>query len=666
MIKNDFLERLLTLQQDGQQAISGPSNWLKTPVLEVTTSLHDVVDDLLATVSPESSQCGQGRWHFFVGSPGNGKSAGAGLLARKLLAKGHLIRVQGTQQNLMDLGPSDVPYVLEVCEPNHAYPYLYIAQDASVLPNPYDPDADPAAALKELLIDAETRGISVVVCTNRGVIERIFARYYLEPSVAKSSWFRAIKVAVGTEEPTIVNVATSSKKHIFNSVRVTSISLDRRSLVLGDDTLDRLLRKATENSDWASCDNCPSRTLCPFKANRDWIVEASLRENILNLFAHAELYDGQVVVLREALAIVSLLLAGCPHDYDTNGPCGWVHAKVSSGDIFALASRRLYMLLFSSYSPIGIESDVRDRQAQLSTLESIHTAGKASFSTLSTKALNTAIKTATWPSMDVGAQRMLGRGRTLAALDPFCDTLPSQFLERWDESWAALQGDGPWITQIERDCFECWREMQRAAASCSDVIPSGYRWLTRWITAFTIRAGALVEGQTTFHDDLDALVSILRICGRPTKEQRDVVVKIEKTLAQSLDQDGSGIAISPAAHLRGEWKDSELKPRLAMSDQKDGSLRDANSARFTFGKSSRTAIVLETKAFVWLKRQAEQHIAPATFPSAYLETAQDAMLRAAVISGYDISDDLDIYVNIQNGKTIKISKSHGVLDVELY
>ncbi|OTP79068.1 hypothetical protein [Caballeronia sordidicola] len=659
MIINDFLERLLTLQQDGQQAISGPSNWVTEPVLQVETSLHKIVADLDVSIGPDSAPINQGRWHFFVGSPGNGKSAGAGLLARLLREKGHAIRVQGTQESLDDLGPSDVPYLLEVCAPGKNYPYLLIAQDASVLPDPYDPEGDPGTALENLLIEAVTRGVSVVVCTNRGVVERVFARRYLEPEHSKAGWFKAIKVAVGRDSSTVIDVPFTSKKRVFDSVRVTATSLDRRSLMLADNTLDQLLRKATESEKWSACDSCPSRPLCPFKSNRDWLANTELRRKVVALLLNAELYDGQVIVLREALAVVSLVLAGCPHDYESGKPCLWVHQKVNSGDLFSLASRRIYMVLFSAYSPFGIEPDDRDRKLQLKALRAVHSSTDP-IAGISSKAMPAVFDAKNWPSTDVGAQRLLGRARTLAMLDAFSDSLPQSFADQWDESWLALQAGGEWISQIETDCFKCWTEMQKAAATCSDTIPSSYRWLTRWMTAFTVRAGALVEGVTTFNEDLEALVSVLGITGKPNKEQLGVVTKIEKTLRQILDQSGKGISISPAASLRGEWKDNELKPYLLNGVAGDG----ANAVEFRFGKSSRVKIALETKAFAWLKRRAERAMALATFPSAYLETAQDAMLRVAVTSGYDTSDEIEIYIDTLDGVAIKITRSHGVIDVE--
>lgn len=658
MTNNNFLGRLLTLQQDGQQAISGPSNWLKEPVLQVQTSLNIIVDELESSVIPNSDQ-GCGRWHFFVGSPGNGKSAGAGLLVRRLRERGHTIRVRGSRQELDKLGPSEVPYLLEVCEPGQDYPYLLIAQDASVLPDPYDPAADPALALEELLVVGAARGVSLVVCTNRGVIERAFANGYLNSKKNKESWFKAIKMAVGTDVPGTIVVGDAGEKHVFSRVSVGVTSLDRRSLMLSDDTFDRLLGEATSPANWSVCEECPSQRLCPFKANRDWIVDPELREKLRTLLLHAELYDGQVVVLREALAIVSLLLAGCPHDYETGSPCEWVHSRIAKGEIFSLASRRIYMLLFSSYSPLGLEPDPRDQKAQLEALKAIYLGSQKAGSS-ATRAVASILNRGTWPSSDVGAQRMLGQGRTFAALDPVADTLPADFMDRWNESWLALDEGGSWISDIERQCFACWGELQQAAAACSDAVPSSYRWLTRWITAFTLRAGALVDGVTTFHADLEALVSILDIVDKPSRSQLDVVKQIEATLAKSLYDGDNGIPISSSASLRGQWGETALRPRLLTG----ASSEDATAAQLSFGADKRTRIVLETRAFVWLKRRAERAMAPATFPMEYLETARDAMLRVAVTSGYDMQDEIEIEISRTTGSSIRICRSHGGLSVD--
>ena len=83
---NRFVTRLLRLQQDGKEAISGPANWREPPLLEVPTDPDCDIDALLEAMCPSPVDASpHGRWHWLIGSPGNGKSAKLGLLARRLL-----------------------------------------------------------------------------------------------------------------------------------------------------------------------------------------------------------------------------------------------------------------------------------------------------------------------------------------------------------------------------------------------------------------------------------------------------------------------------------------------------------------------------------------------------------------------------------------------------
>ena len=84
---NPFVTQLIRLQQDGKEAISGPANWREPPLLEVATGSDDTIDALLDGMCPSPGDAPRhGRWHWLIGSPGNGKSAKLGLLARRLLA----------------------------------------------------------------------------------------------------------------------------------------------------------------------------------------------------------------------------------------------------------------------------------------------------------------------------------------------------------------------------------------------------------------------------------------------------------------------------------------------------------------------------------------------------------------------------------------------------
>jgi hypothetical protein len=659
-VANELLGKLLTLQQDGQSAISGPANWRNDLILEVRTSLDDVIDDLELSVKPSQADANIGRWHFFVGSPGNGKSAGAGKLVRRLHGRGDVIIDSSTGKSLDELGPSEVPYLLKVFEQGAKYPYLYIAQDASVLPDPFDSQADPAAALEELLQEAAVRGVSLVVCTNRGVIERLFSRSYLDPVKSSQGWFKAVKAAAGVSgdmQEKLVISHGDHKKSVFKSVEVRVTSLDKRSLLLANTTFESLVMKAVDAPEWEACNECPSRSLCPFKANRDWLAEPALRKNALRLFLHAELFDGQVIVLREALALLSFILAGCPHDYPSGSPCDWVHQRQSEGDIFALAGRRIYMQVFSSYSPLGLATYSQDAAAQKSALRVLLKPKFPVPLNESTKrAIQHAIAQKRSLSTDVGVQRLLGNKRTLAALDPFTDVLPQSFLDLWSETWAALQEAGTWKSGIEEACFACWSEMQKAAAATTELSSSDYRWLVRWITAFTIRAGALVEGKTTFCEDLDELVSILSMHGKPNQSQIELLKKIESTLALSLQPAEQGVSLAPSTSLHGEWVTRELRPHLPLGGN---NREDAITAHLTFGSAKKMRIPLSTQAFVWLKRRADRKMSFSTFPSEYLETARDAMLRVAVTSGYDVQEDIVLDIKRPGDRPIKVTKSHG-------
>ena len=83
---NPFVPRLLRLQQDGKGAISGPANWREAPLLDVATDSGDAIPALLEAMCPSPGDAHRhGRWqHWLIGSPGNGKSAKLGLLARPL------------------------------------------------------------------------------------------------------------------------------------------------------------------------------------------------------------------------------------------------------------------------------------------------------------------------------------------------------------------------------------------------------------------------------------------------------------------------------------------------------------------------------------------------------------------------------------------------------
>ena len=91
--KNEFLTKLLALQQDGKDAISAPSNWsISPPLLNVETELGKVIERIADRfLAGNNGENHTGYWYFLIGSPGNGKSAAMGKLSKLLLRKGCVV-----------------------------------------------------------------------------------------------------------------------------------------------------------------------------------------------------------------------------------------------------------------------------------------------------------------------------------------------------------------------------------------------------------------------------------------------------------------------------------------------------------------------------------------------------------------------------------------------
>ena len=128
--------------------------------------------------------------------------------------------------------------------------------------------------------------------------------------------------------------APPARRRFSTRLEVTYEFLDNRSLLVNSDVFERLVEKATAEQNWDACSGCPSMSLCPFKANRDDLASDDLRRNVLDILRRAEVLDGQIIVFREAVALLSVLLAGCPNDHEGRTPCEWVHDQVQGNRLF--------------------------------------------------------------------------------------------------------------------------------------------------------------------------------------------------------------------------------------------------------------------------------------------------------------------------------------------
>ena len=661
---NPFVQDLIKSQQDGRGAISGPMNWAHPPLLEVSTPESDEeTESLLRDMTPNSGS--QGRWHWLIGSPGNGKSAQMGKVARRLNEAGYeLTNEDGELVSIQAL--TQTPYLLGVRERDKRFPFAMLVQDASVVRSPFEDTCDPAQDLLKTITKASDRGRSLLVCTNWGVLHRVFDLAHNDPNLRAKPWFSAVKqLAHPNNQQQIPPVTSDGKKTVFNVLKVTSGYLDHESLLGESDLFERLLEKATSQDRWQACEGCPAITRCPLKANRDDLSTPEIRQNVLSILRRAEALDGQVIVFREAVALVSLLLAGCPNDHRGKSPCEWVQDRHRSGELFQLLARRIPLLLFGSSSGCGLEplthrivGQKGNRQEQRESLEGLASsfgAGQPVTNAISGILRQDALST------NVGVGRLVGPSGAITRLDPSLDPRNARALAEFDPA-AVNAGEGPaGIRQIERDCLEIWSEMLDKVAEKEGAAEQGYGmyfWLKRWQeTCISWLAGTSL-GLTAFQAGLEEYVGIFQVSA-DRKIRRASMKRTEKNLNGLLapqSEEGSRdarVELASSMFLTGDWAKKQLHPKLEGEISRYGKL---------CVKMGGNEFVVTAETFVWLKRRDEVGLSDVSFNPDVLDALKRAHAQAAATSDYAVeNDDVTITVVDHNGDNFAFERIGGYL-----
>lgn len=659
-INNEFLVKLLELQQDGKQAISAPSNWLHhAPLLEVESETDAIVESLSnSIIKGEDNEIAN--WHFFIGSPGNGKSAAIGKLVRILRDQKKCRITDESNSNIENLEPNEIPYVLRVFENSNPYPSALIIQDASVVRDPFLPKVDPAKELLLTLEAAWSKGVSLVVCTNRGVIEKAFRERHLDSMINGKPWFLVLKDLLEKSEPLIqIDLGEKSNfeapKRVFQKPKISCSSLDNRSLLINSGIFRSLIEKATSEINWKICDGCSSKSICPFKANREWLADENGKENFLSVLRRAEAFSGQVIVLREALALISLMLSGCPKDYGSSTPCAWVKGKVASKEIFALASRRLFVLLYSGYSTFGLEYDTAQLNIQM---EGIRYLKENSW--IEDKTVNGYLEkvlSETPPSVDLGITRLVGQNGVLSEIDPLRECLPFEFLDKWDGELRILIDSPPLLfSDLDKECLRSWIAIEDSIEATPSFEAPKLHWMVRrWCSNYLLHLGGLLEGRTKWRYELDEYLTILEAVNRPkatrTDKEKKMLFDLDKNLKSLLaagldDQDAQGsIPLSENVSLSGEWIDKALRPTL---DTKNKSANLSLCISFPQGESA----LISASAYIWLSRHLKNKLDLRCFPRDLLSGVLDARIRAA-------AKGKDSYAFHDQGVELKIKTTTG-------
>lgn len=629
---NEFVSELLSLQQDGSRAISAPANWQEPPLLEVQAPVDDRAEQLLKQMLRGDGEH-HGAWHFFIGAPGNGKSAAAGKLYRKLREMGHFI-VTERGIPLDELEESRVPYVVHVRENSNAYATAWLAQDASVVRDPFADDVNPSGDLLRLLQNAWEAGVSLLVCTNRGVLEKAYRSVQLDADTNQLPWAKCLRHAALNEDAIERLPFSERPRRPFDTFTFSYTYVDKQSLLIGSDLFERLLQRAVDIERWEDCSSCSVRQHCPFRTNRDYLASSEGAATLAKLLSRAELLSGQVIVFREAVALISFLLAGCPRDYATSAPCGWVHERAQLGDYFTLLARRFYISLLSAYSPYGLETDPTLNSEQLGDLKSISEELEAA-APVSALALNGVVASDDGLSTDVGLTRLLGPNGVLCSLDLVRGAPGGDFYSRWD----APPGDilsiaSPALSPLERQCCEIWSDIEKHVEQSPIETVRRFIHVRRWVTAFAFRLGAFIDDRFTFATELDEVLAIVKFRGESLSPRQSRELKRMEEQLQDImrTEAGDTIELSEVVRLGGEWSRTSLRPRVRLDSR-----ATHPGLAITFGEA--TEVILDTAILVWLKLRARHHLDLVSFPTHLLQASVDSQVEAAGESGYAFQDD---------------------------
>ena len=652
-IINSYLSALIELEVSGKEAISAPSNWLKEPLLNVKTDIDEDVERISPSLLIQDNDAKLGAWWFLIGSPGNGKSAAVGSLVRNLKTSHGAKFIEpskgkGDGREISEIAEDEVPYLLELREKNLSYSSTLFAQDASVVPNPYEEDPNTGEALIALLDAAYEKGLSLVVCANRGVIEKALQI----PVVKKKDWYPILLNIQKIEDRSIESEKTyefpENKKNVFKNFKLETTILDNKSII-SDGHLKSLVNKATDVEKWKVCDNCSANNICPFKANRDWLAKSEGLVRLNEVMRYGELMDGQALVFREATAMIALILAGNSRDYTSKSPCDWVHERIEKGYYFSLLARRIYMTIFRAYSPQGLKVSVKEKEKQIKLL----LVNKNNLEELSQNALK-GLRSEKIAS-ETGLSRFLSYSGVFAQLDPVKENQGKPLERRWNVTCSntSLIEDNLFISDLEKICFKIWADIENNIEKIGkkEIEHNYYRQLRRWITSVTYRLGFLSEGKILFEEELKDYEKIVSL---KTDSDNDDLLDLKVELQQSLKAfvfggNNPSIRLTNSLTVSGDSITSQLKPKI---------IPDENSAstRMTV-KIGKGIIEISPQTYVWLNRISTTGLSPVTVPPEVKQIADDIRKRSASVVNYAFeNEDIDIEITKPDNEVILLTR----------
>jgi len=627
---NNFLKKLIELQQDGSGSISAPKNWLEKPLLYVNTELDATIDEIILKIKDDNQK---GVWLFLMGAPGNGKSALTGKIVRDLYESGYSFfcyenYTHGSNKNTFDFTTCGdiLPYKIEVKHFTNEYSICSIIQDASVLKKVGDESPNPALDLISSLTEAKKRGTSMIVCANRGILEEA-DRLGKESNIFDSEIIRIIRRVIQAESG---DFFVDGKNIVNSEIHFKSNSLEQRSLVIGKPFFKELIKKAILPTNWDECEECSNSNFCPFYLNQKNLNQEQYLNNLLKILAQYEAFSGQVIVFREAIAIVSSILAGSSEDYvDHSGnPCSWVTEMVNKQDWFSLLSRRIYSTIYNPYQPLGITKK---------EIEKIN--GFSFFKAKPSMKLNE-------PSNDSGVIRILGKNGVAEEIHPLKNS--RRLINDSNLTFDILKKENSdLISQLEEKCFHLWDSILNSLEEENANQLEEFIEIKRWISSNTFNIAFFIDGLTKFTEELEPLIKIYS----EGNGNDDLLDKLEDTLKKLIGERELPISLST------KITEFDLKIEIIQNNNNDLRVKPYG-LQVVFGAGS-TSTFLDTRTLCHLIYKSNYHLDSITFPAKLLEQLEMNQLVAARKSGYNIASSLKLLFEDSSNREIEINRSRG-------
>jgi hypothetical protein len=638
--QNNYLLNLLQYQQDGAGSISGPRTWDIKPLFDIETPLtSEVVENVKSYLETDRVI-----WQFLIGSPGNGKSHLVGKIYKELKDTLKLVHDE--------IDPNEnLPYKLEWKKRGDKFSKIWFVQDASAVEDIYSEKADDADDLKNVLIDAVGKKVSLVVCANRGVLERVVAKANIDEK--KTPWYRAAEFAIDLTETNKIDIGKKGDE----KCTLKKNAADAQSLFSNSGAIvNEILNEALADNNWSECSTCAAKDVCPFYSNKQSLDDPEWRKITIEILRNTELLSGQMVVFRELLALISIIFAGASKDYDEH-PCLWVEKRAKANSYLSLLTKRFYFEFFASFDLYGIDSASFDWRRSKIILGNL--ANKLSGD--QKNELNLFIKQTT-PTTDVGITRLLGRKGFITIQDPVCSGLRYDFLSEWScdnpEILTNLDNlSGP--TTLEQKATSTFVDyLKILETNPPSEVNEIISFIQRVSSAFLLRIAGLSNRKTRFSGSLKKFTTIINALDTDTRPLPNETRRLLNEWGSKLDTvlnsltettEKNEIRLTEVLTVKG---DAMLKHKKIIIGEELEPPKIRLSCYFGTVDKDSVDLYLDGMVYAWIDTVETDGLIPQSIPSDLL----DALLQSQTIavSSSDFSRSAEELTFSIDGRTTKL------------